>query len=291
MKKRCGSKVVAMSLVALMTFGMSMSAHAEGQGAKKANSDTEILMTLVKKARFELMELRAQQGLKKVNVSFGEKREGRGEHREGRERGEGRREGRERGESHNEGRERSEGHREGRERGESHNEGRERNEGIGELAEGGEESQTKFGKYQKCDMTRQGARLVLAYEPTSQSFKGMVVNVSKKVLKDVRVEVHLSNGKELGPTERKDLKPGEKMAVELAANSERFNWWVTHPENGTEEGHGPGHEGEGNEHGAGGEGKNDSRPKAGGLRPLHNQLMLLCKEIEVTKKEMSKKKR
>ena len=45
------------------------------------------------------------------------------------------------------------------------------------------------------------------------TFKGTVENTTEKVLERVRVEIHLSNGKELGPTKPGDLKPGEKREI------------------------------------------------------------------------------
>ena len=100
----------------------------------------------------------------------------------------------------------------------------------------------RIAKNKKWDATRNGARLVLAYNAATQSFKGAVHNTTSKTLEDVRVEVHLSNGVELGPTKRTDLKPGTRIAVELSAANQKFTWWTTHPEHGSEEGHGPGHE-------------------------------------------------
>jgi len=89
------------------------------------------------------------------------------------------------------------------------------------------------------DNVRNGARLVLAYDTESNSFKGTVENTTDKLLERVRVEVHLSNGKELGPTTPGDLKPGEKREVTLTPKSKDFDGWSAHPEVGNEEhGHG-----------------------------------------------------
>ena len=43
-------------------------------------------------------------------------------------------------------------------------------------------------------------RLILHYDAASNSFKGTVENTTSGVLDRVRIEVHLSNGTELGPT-------------------------------------------------------------------------------------------
>ena len=50
------------------------------------------------------------------------------------------------------------------------------------------------------DAVRSGARLILKYDAPSNSFKGTVENTTDSVLERVRIEVHLSNGAELGPT-------------------------------------------------------------------------------------------
>jgi hypothetical protein len=102
----------------------------------------------------------------------------------------------------------------------------------GKEGERGEESGTKLALNEKYDHVRRGARLILVYDAPSNSFIGTVENTTGKTLKRVRVEVHLSNGKELGPTTPGDLKPGEKREVNLLATSKDFNWWTAHPEVG-----------------------------------------------------------
>ena len=136
------------------------------------------------------------------------------------------------------------------ETGDDHVEGRgEHREEGGEHGEG-EESGKRLAKSETWNATRNGALLVLAYNPDTESFQGTVQNVSPKPLSQVRVEVHLSNGVELGPTERTDLSPGDVVPVELSAAGQDFVWWTTHPEHGSEEGHGHEHEGEmGEDHG------------------------------------------
>jgi hypothetical protein len=86
--------------------------------------------------------------------------------------------------------------------------------------------------------------LILAYDAASNSFQGTVENTTDETLQRVRVEVHLPNGKELGPTTPGDLKPGEKRGIRLAANSKDFDGWSAHPEVGNRE-----HSHEGGEHG------------------------------------------
>ena len=115
-------------------------------------------------------------------------------------------------------------------------------DGDGHHGREGEESGTKLALNEKYDKVRNGARLILAYDAESNSFNGTVENTTDKTLKQVRVEVHLSNGKELGPTTPADLKPGKKRDVTLAAESKGFDGWTAHPEVGSgEHGHGGEH--------------------------------------------------
>ncbi|MYE89263.1 hypothetical protein F4X33_09745, partial [Candidatus Poribacteria bacterium] len=66
----------------------------------------------------------------------------------------------------------------------------------------------------------------------TSSFVGSVENTTGNILKNVRVEVHLSNGTELGPTTPKDLSPSESMKIELDATGQTFDTWSAHPEVG-----------------------------------------------------------
>jgi hypothetical protein len=99
----------------------------------------------------------------------------------------------------------------------------------------GEESGEKLALTDTYDQERNGVRLVLAYHNASSSFVGSVENVTDKTIKSVRVEVHLSTGVELGPTERMDLAPGEKAGVKLEATGHVFEWWKAHAESGSSE--------------------------------------------------------
>ena len=110
-------------------------------------------------------------------------------------------------------------------------------------AKEGEESGIELALNESYDRVRNGARLVLAYDVQSNSFNGTVENTTEETLKRVRVEVHLSNGKELGPTTPADLEPGERRDVKLKATNKEFDRWTAHPEVGIGE-HGSG-EGEG----------------------------------------------
>ena len=117
-------------------------------------------------------------------------------------------------------------------------------ESAGHSGESGEESGTQLGLDESYNATRNGAHLYLAFDSESNSFEGWVKNNTTATLKQVRVEVHLSNGKEIGPTEPTDLAPGQQIEVKLTATSRDFAGWSAHPEVGsTEHTHGEdGHE-------------------------------------------------
>lgn len=113
----------------------------------------------------------------------------------------------------------------------------ERGEHARETDGGGEheESGTEYGLADRYDNVRNGAHLVLAWSAEAGSFEGTVTNVTGATLKRVRVEVHLSNGLELGPTEPRDLKAGERMVVSLITSRRDFERWSAHPEVGSGE--------------------------------------------------------
>lgn len=130
------------------------------------------------------------------------------------------------------------------------------------IDDGGEESGTELTLNETYDKVRNGARLILTYDAQTNSFKGTVENTTDDTLKQVRVEVHLSNGKELGPTPAADLAPGEKKEVQLIATSTDFDGWTAHPEVGEGEHSHGGEHGEhdlehGGEHDREGEGEHD----------------------------------
>jgi hypothetical protein len=115
----------------------------------------------------------------------------------------------------------------------------ERSEGRGEHGEGGEggehgeegeESGEMIGREDTWDATRNGARLVLSFDPAAGAFVGTVENTTRRTLCAVRVEVHLSTGTELGPTERTDVPSAETINVELPTAGEAFDTWTAHPE-------------------------------------------------------------
>ena len=113
-----------------------------------------------------------------------------------------------------------------------------------ERDDGDEESGTQFAKDSVYDETRSGARLILSYDADADAFVGTVENTTADTLSQVRVEVHLSNGVELGPTTPEDLPPGGITEIILSAEGEEFESWSAHPEVGRDE---HGSSGEGNE--------------------------------------------
>ena len=117
-------------------------------------------------------------------------------------------------------------HREGAESGE-HREGAESG-GEGD----GEESGRRYALTDTYDETRAGARLILSYDASANAFVGEVRNETGSALNMVRVEVHLSNGTELGPTVPVDLAPGDSAEISLPAADEPFDSWSAHPEVG-----------------------------------------------------------
>lgn len=113
-----------------------------------------------------------------------------------------------------------------------HREGRGEHGGEGGHEEGdeGEESGIYIGRAETWDETRRGARLVLSFDTGRNAFAGTVENTTNETLCAVRVEVHLSSGTELGPTQRTDLAAGASTRVELETAGEAFERWTAHPE-------------------------------------------------------------
>ena len=104
-------------------------------------------------------------------------------------------------------------------------------EGGGEHGSSGEESGATLTLTDTFDAIRNGVRLVMSYDAASQSFIGVVENTTAQTIQAVRVEVHLSNGVELGPTTPGDLNPYETRQVELsAASATGFDGWSPHAE-------------------------------------------------------------
>ena len=99
-------------------------------------------------------------------------------------------------------------------------------------SEGDEESGTQFALSDTFDEVRAGARLILSYDAPANAFIGTVENTTGATLSQVRVEVHLSNEVELGPTTPVDLAPGQVVEITLLATNQPFTSWSAHPEVG-----------------------------------------------------------
>jgi len=122
------------------------------------------------------------------------------------------------------------------EQGDEHGGSGEHGGGQGEGGEGGgdgEESGTQYGKGDTARQTRGGVELVMRYDGVA--FIGTVRNVTRVTVRATRVEVHLSNGVELGPTPRQNLAAGETAAVRLDARGQTFTTWSVHVEVGQAE--------------------------------------------------------
>lgn len=105
-----------------------------------------------------------------------------------------------------------------------------------------EESGTQYGLSDTAKEVRGGVELVIRFDSTRRVFAGTVKNGTDATVRQVRVEVHLSSGVELGPTPRVDLRPRQSAPVELRAGSQEFNKFSTHVEIGVGE-HGGEHGG------------------------------------------------
>lgn len=96
--------------------------------------------------------------------------------------------------------------------------------------ENDEESAVELTLDETYDQVHTGIQFILSHDATSNSFNGFVENTTNGTIKGVRVEVHLSNGVELGPTTPLDLAPGENKAVRLLAKNSVFDTWSAHLE-------------------------------------------------------------
>lgn len=100
--------------------------------------------------------------------------------------------------------------------------------GAGEPGEGG----TQYALNETARESRGGVDLEMRYSAGAAEFTGTVTNTTGATVRDVRVEIHLSNGVELGPTARRDLSAGEVASVRLDAAGQTFTWWSVHVELG-----------------------------------------------------------
>ena len=130
---------------------------------------------------------------------------------------------------------------------------------------GGEEgSGAMLAPDRTFDMVRGGARLILNYDAAGNAFIGTVENTTNSTLTRVRIEVHLSNGTELGPTTPADLAPGQVAMVILPSTQASFTGWVAHAEVGGGEGGGEHGSGSGGGEGGGEHGSGSGGGESGG---------------------------
>lgn len=98
--------------------------------------------------------------------------------------------------------------------------------------EEGEEDGTQLSKNSTYDVTKHGIHLVLKFDEAKNAFVGKMTNTTNKSIDMARVEVHLSNGTELGPTLPKKIAPKASIEVVLKSTEASFSTWSTHAEVG-----------------------------------------------------------
>ena len=153
-----------------------------------------------------------------------------------------------------------EGHESGPEGSESGGESGSEGSG-GEPGEGG----VQFARDETATDVRQGVELTVNFDAARGVFTYALKNTTTATVSQVRVEIHLSNGCEIGPTPNVDLAAGETKTAELDPREESepecqqdFTTFSIHVELGPagsetgEGGHGEGGEGGGGEPGEGG---------------------------------------
>lgn len=82
------------------------------------------------------------------------------------------------------------------------------------------------------EMQSNAIRTIMSYNSKSNAFEGTLKNVTTKIIIKARIEVHLSNGTELGPTTPTDLDPAQIINVSLSAVGENFTRWTPLAEHG-----------------------------------------------------------
>ncbi len=113
--------------------------------------------------------------------------------------------------------------------GSGHSEGSEGGEGEGgELGESG----NRYNPGDTAYESRSGVDLVMSHYGPGDRFEGTITNMTGSAISNVRVEIHLSNGTELGPTPNVTLAAGEMQDVELDTGGQNFAWWSVHVEIG-----------------------------------------------------------
>jgi len=90
----------------------------------------------------------------------------------------------------------------------------------------------RWDKDEEATVTRSGVKLVIRYHSSDEEFRGTMTNTTDSPVSDARVEIHLSNGKELGPTPGTGVAGGENTDVTLDAAGQDFSWFSVHIELG-----------------------------------------------------------
>lgn len=112
-----------------------------------------------------------------------------------------------------------------------HDSGEEHDSG-GEHGEESGESGIRYGISETASEIRNGIELILRFDASAGGFVGTLTNTGGEPVSQVRVEVHLIEGPELGPTPRITLAPGETSPVRLEAGGRSFETWTAHVEIG-----------------------------------------------------------
>ena len=99
----------------------------------------------------------------------------------------------------------------------------------------GEEGGADYKINEIYNVTKKGIQLLLKYNKTTNEFKGFIQNKTSKSIERARVEIHLSNGIELGPTIPMTLKSRQKKEIIIKATEKGFSSWSTHVEVGSNE--------------------------------------------------------
>lgn len=103
-----------------------------------------------------------------------------------------------------------------------------------DAADGGPPDESRrFTATETWDEVVDGAHWTLSYDPSKDVFVGTVENTTQDMLEAVRLEVFLSGGEKLGPSEPQDVEAGESASVSIEVVGEPFEWWAPHPRSGS----------------------------------------------------------
>ena len=96
----------------------------------------------------------------------------------------------------------------------------------------GSEPPPDLTPFDTLHLLRDGAQMTLSYDLLANAFTGTVENTTPAALRGVTVEVHLSNGITLGPTDPFDLAPSQVVDISIAAGVWHFTRWSAYLEVG-----------------------------------------------------------